>query len=48
MDSGIDITTFVNISGALISDSDFTLEAIGTMNGVPGKIGIEITETSVI
>lgn len=48
MDSGIDITTFINISGTLISDSDFTLEAIGIMKGVPGKIGIEITETSVI
>lgn len=48
MDHGIDMTTFVNLSGNLISDSEFTLEAIEIIKSASGKIGIEITETSVI
>lgn len=48
MDNGIDLATFVNLSGHLISDSEFTLQAIEIIKSVPGKIGLEITETSVI
>ncbi|MEL7196836.1 MAG: EAL domain-containing protein [Pseudomonadota bacterium] len=48
LDHGIDLVTFVNLSGALISDSEFTLKAIEIIKGASGKIGIEITETSVI
>lgn len=48
MDHGVEMTTFVNLSGNLISDSDFTLEAIEIIKAASGRIGIEITETSVI
>ena len=48
IDNGIDLKTFVNVSGRLISDSEFTLQAIEIIKATSGKIGIEITETSVI
>ncbi len=48
MDQGIELKTFVNLSGALISDSEFTLKAVEIIKGASGRIGIEITETSVI
>ena len=48
IENGLDITTFVNLSGTLISDSEFTLEAIDILKHTHGKIGVEITETSVI
>lgn len=48
MDHDIELTTFVNLSGHLISDSEFTLEAIEIIKAAQGRIGIEITETSVI
>lgn len=48
IENGLDITTFVNLSGTLISDSEFTLEAIDILKHTRGKIGVEITETSVI
>lgn len=48
LDHGIDMRTFVNLSGHLISDSEFTLQAIEIIKAAQGRIGLEITETSVI
>jgi len=48
LDHGVELKTFVNLSGNLISDSEFTLKAIDILKGASGRIGLEITETSVI
>ncbi|WP_197409477.1 EAL domain-containing protein [Erythrobacter sp. YT30] len=48
IDAGVELKTFVNLSGAVISDSEFTLKAVEIIKGASGRIGIEITETSVI
>lgn len=48
IDRGIDITTFVNLSADLISDSELALQIIETVKNTSGRIGVEITETSVI
>jgi len=46
--SGHDLEIFVNISGQLLNDSGFIAEACDRMRGADGRIGFEITETSVI
>lgn len=48
LDHGIELKTFVNLSGQLLSDSEFTLRAIDILKSASGRIGLEITETSVI
>ncbi|UAB77169.1 EAL domain-containing protein [Erythrobacter sp. SCSIO 43205] len=48
IDQGIGVTTFINLSASLISDSEFTLKAIDVIKGACGKVGIEITETAII
>ncbi len=48
IERGINITTFVNLSADLISDSEFALQVIETLKNTSGRIGVEITETSVI
>ena len=48
IDHGLDITLHVNMSGRLLSDSEFTLQAIEIIKSAQGRIGIEITETAVI
>lgn len=46
--SGFPIRTFVNVSGSLLSSTDFANAVIGTVHGHADKVGIEITETAVI
>ncbi len=48
IDHGLELTLDVNMSGRLLSDSEFTLQAIEIIKSAPGRIGIEITETAVI
>ncbi|MEL7217784.1 MAG: EAL domain-containing protein [Pseudomonadota bacterium] len=48
IDNGIDLIIDINMSGRLLSDSEFTLQAIEIIKSAPGRIGIEITETAVI
>ena len=48
IEQGIDIKTFVNLSAKLLSDSEFTLRAVEILKSAQGRIGIEVTETSVI
>jgi diguanylate cyclase len=48
IDHGIAVKTFVNLSAKLLSDSEFTLRAIEILKSAHGRIGLEITETSVI
>lgn len=48
IDNGLDVTLDVNMSGRLLSESEFTLQAIEIIKSAPGRIGIEITETAVI
>lgn len=45
---GNDIEIYVNISGQLLSDSDFAQRALSLTAPARGKIGFEITETAVI
>jgi diguanylate cyclase len=45
---GNDIPIFINISGVLLSDATFVEQACEAVRGSEGKIGFEITETSVI
>lgn len=47
-EAGHDIEIFVNISGQLLNDSGFVAEACHRVSGARGRIGFEITETSVI
>lgn len=46
--SGRDMPVFVNISGQLLSDPVFVEQVCGMIRDNGGKIGLEITETSVI
>lgn len=48
LDRGISLKTYVNLSAKLISDGEFTLQAIDIIKSSSKHIGIEITETSVI
>lgn len=45
---GYDLEVFVNISGQLLNDAAFIAEACERVRSARGKIGFEITETSVI
>jgi diguanylate cyclase len=47
-EAGHDLRIFVNIAGALLSDSRFVREACALVHDRADKIGFEITETSVI
>ncbi|MGN6271171.1 MAG: EAL domain-containing protein [Sphingomonas sp.] len=47
-DTGHDLEIFVNISGQLLNDAGFVAEACDRVRGARGRIGFEITETSVI
>ncbi len=44
----IALKTSVNLPGNLLADSEFTLRAVDILKSADGRIGIEITETSVI
>ena len=46
--NGHDLPVFVNIAGALLSGDSFTTAVIDLLDGSGARIGIEITETSVI
>ncbi|MGN6278383.1 MAG: EAL domain-containing protein [Sphingomonas sp.] len=46
--AGHDLEIFVNISGQLLNDADFIAEACERVRSAGGRIGFEITETSVI
>lgn len=48
MEHGHDLTIFVNISGQLLADAAFVARACQIVQASGGKIGFEITETSVI
>ncbi|HEX8383827.1 MAG TPA: EAL domain-containing protein [Sphingomonas sp.] len=45
---GHDLRVFVNISGMMLSDSRFAADVTALLRGKAGKIGFEVTETSVI
>ena len=45
---GHDLPVFVNIAGALLGDAPFIREVGDLIRGTAGRIGIEVTETSVI
>ena len=45
---GHDLRVFVNISGYVLSDARFVAEAGALLTGQAGRIGFEVTETSVI
>jgi EAL domain-containing protein (putative c-di-GMP-specific phosphodiesterase class I) len=45
---GHDLRVFVNISGFVLSDARFVAEACALLTGQAGRIGFEVTETSVI
>lgn len=45
---GHDLMVFVNISGQLLADSSFVARVCQIVQGARNKIGLEITETSVI
>jgi EAL domain-containing protein (putative c-di-GMP-specific phosphodiesterase class I) len=47
-DTGHDLEIFVNISGQLLNDGGFVAEACDRVRATQGRIGFEITETSVI
>lgn len=47
-EQGHDLTIFVNISGQLLGDSAFVAQTCQLVKNANGKIGFEITETSVI
>lgn len=47
-EQGYELTIFVNISGQLLGDAAFVARACQLVEGAKGKIGFEITETSVI
>ncbi|MGN6375162.1 MAG: EAL domain-containing protein [Sphingomonas sp.] len=47
-DAGHDLEIFINISGQLLSDGDFIREAGDRIRQSGARIGLEITETSVI
>ncbi|WP_162301970.1 EAL domain-containing protein [Croceibacterium ferulae] len=46
--AGHDLCIFVNMSGPLLSDQGFMAEVMGMIASAQGRLGIEITETSVI
>ena len=46
--AGHDLEIFVNISGQLLNDAAFIADACNRVRSAGGKIGFEITETSVI
>jgi len=46
--AGHELTIFVNMSGPLIADRPFIAEVLALISGGSGRLGIEITETSVI
>lgn len=45
---GYDLSIFINMAGALLSDAVFIEQVIALIDGSGAKLGIEITETSVI
>jgi EAL domain-containing protein (putative c-di-GMP-specific phosphodiesterase class I) len=47
-DAGHDLEIFVNISGQLLNDAGFVAQACDRVRATHGRIGFEITETSVI
>jgi EAL domain-containing protein (putative c-di-GMP-specific phosphodiesterase class I) len=47
-EAGHDLEVFVNISGQLLNDAGFIAEACDRVRSTGGRIGFEITETSVI
>lgn len=47
-EAGHDLEIFVNISGQLLNDAGFVAEACDKVRWANGRIGFEITETSVI
>lgn len=47
-DAGYGLEIFINISGQLLNDASFIAEACDRVRSTNGKIGFEITETSVI
>lgn len=47
-EAGHDLEIFVNISGQLLNDAGFVAEACERVRSAGGRIGFEITETSVI
>jgi diguanylate cyclase len=47
-ENGHDLMVFVNISGQLLADAAFVARACQMVQGAGNKIGLEITETSVI
>ena len=46
--AGHDLTLWVNLSGLLVPDEDFTARALDLVRGSEAKLGFEITETAVI
>ncbi|WP_347302902.1 EAL domain-containing protein [Croceibacterium sp. TMG7-5b_MA50] len=46
--AGQPLTVFVNMSGPLLADQAFMTEVMRLIAGTPPRVGIEITETSVI
>ena len=46
--SGHDLPVFVNVAGMLLADQGFVADATARVAGGAGRIGFEITETSVI
>jgi len=46
--AGHDLEVFVNISGQLLNDAGFVAEACERVRSADGRLGFEITETSVI
>jgi len=46
--AGHDLEIFINISGQLLNDAGFVAEACDRVRSMNGRIGFEITETSVI
>lgn len=47
-EAGHDLEIFINISGQLLNDAGFVAEACDRVRATGGRIGFEITETSVI
>jgi EAL domain-containing protein (putative c-di-GMP-specific phosphodiesterase class I) len=47
-EAGHDLEIFINISGQLLNDAGFVAEACERVRSAEGRIGFEITETSVI
>lgn len=46
--NGHDLPVFINMAGVLLSDAAFVDQVIGIIEGSGARLGIEITETSVI